>query len=115
MRLIGTNRIDIRRYSSILMPMDIDYEYNADKNLKLKEERGISFEEIIYYIENGCLLDVIQHPNKSKYENQSFYVVDIDGYVHLVPFVREGNRVFLKTIFPSRKHTKKYLVNKGDL
>lgn len=89
--------------------MEIEYEYNAEKNIKLKEQRGISFEEIIYYINNGHLLDTIQHPNKKKYVGQYFYVVDIDGYVHLVPFVREGDRVFLKTIFPSRKHTRKYL------
>jgi len=89
--------------------MEIEYEYNAEKNVKLKEQRGISFEEIIYYINTGHLLDTIQHPNKNKYADQRFYVVDVDGYVHLVPFVREGDRVFLKTIFPSRKHTKKYL------
>ena len=89
--------------------MEIEFEYNAEKNLKLKEERGISFEEIVYYINNGHLLDIIQHHNKNKYSGQSFYVVDVDGYVYLVPFVTKVNSVFLKTIFPSRKHTKKYL------
>ncbi len=89
--------------------MEIKYEYNAEKNIKLKEQRGISFDEIIYYINNGHLLDTIQHQNKNKYAGQHFYVVDVDGYVYLVPFVREGERVFLKTIFPSRKHTRKYL------
>lgn len=91
------------------MTLEIEYEYDTEKNIKLKEERGISFEEVIYYINNGCLLDVIKHPNKEKYANQYFYVVDIDSYVYLIPFVREGGRIFLKTIFPSRKHTKKYL------
>lgn len=89
--------------------MEIEYEYNADKNIKLKEQRGISFEEIIYYIDSGQLLDTIAHPNKNKYEDQYFYVVNVDNYMYLVPFVRTGNRVFLKTIFPSRKHTKIYL------
>ncbi len=89
--------------------MEIEYEYNAEKNIKLKEQRGISFEEIIYYINSGYLLDTIQHPNKNEYAGQQFYGVDVDGYVHLVPFVRAGNKVFLKTIFSSRKHTKKYL------
>jgi hypothetical protein len=86
-----------------------EYEYSAEKNAGLKEERGISFEEIIYYINNGYLLDVVQHPNKDKYAGQNFYIVDVDNYVYLVPFIREGGRTFLKTIFPSRKHTKKYL------
>lgn len=88
--------------------MEIEYEYSVEKNIKLKTERGITFEEIIYYINNGYLLEVIQHPNKDKYAGQWFYVVDVEGYVHLVPFVREEKKVFLKTIFPSRKHTKKY-------
>lgn len=56
-------------------------------------------------------MDVIEHPNKEKYAGQQFYVVDVDGYVYLVPFVQEENRIFLKTIFPSRKHTKQYLKN----
>lgn len=89
--------------------MDVEYAYNAEKNIKLKAERDISFEEIIYYIENGHLLDIIQHPNSEKYANQRFYVVDIRGYVYLVPFVKEGHTIFLKTIFASRKHTKQYL------
>ncbi|MDR3491657.1 MAG: toxin [Gammaproteobacteria bacterium] len=88
---------------------ELEYEFNAEKNSTLKEQRGISFEEIIYYISNGYLLDTIEHPNKEKYAGQQFYVVDIDGYVYLVPFVRRDNQIFLKTIFPSRKHTKQYL------
>ncbi len=88
---------------------EIVYEFNAEKNNALKEQRGISFEEIIYYISNGHLLDTIQHHNKDKYAGQKFYVVDVDGYVYLVPFVRQNDKVFLKTIFPSRKHTKQYL------
>lgn len=91
------------------MKLEIDYEFNAEKNNKLKEERGISFEEVIYYINNGHLLDTIEHPNQSKYEDQKFYVVDIDDYIYLIPFVRQGNKIFLKTIFPSRKHTKQYV------
>lgn len=89
--------------------IEIEYEYNAEKNIKLKEERNISFDEIIYYIENGHLLDTVKHPNEAKYGDQNFYVVDVDGYAYMVPFVRNGNRVFLKTIFPSRKHTRQYL------
>jgi len=89
--------------------MEIEYEYNAEKNTLLKEQRGISFEEVIYYIQNGHLLDTIKHPNKEKYADQYFYVVDVEDYVYLVPFVRQNNKIFLKTIFPSRKHTKQYI------
>jgi hypothetical protein len=91
------------------MKPDTEYEYSPEKNVWLKEERGINFEEIIYYMNSGCLLDVIENPNKTKYSGQQFYVVDVEDYVYLVPFVQQGNRSFLKTIFPSRKHTKIYL------
>lgn len=92
-----------------MMISEVEYEYSAEKNAKLKEERGISFEEIVYYINNGYLLDTVQHPNKDKYASQEFYVVDVESYVYLIPFVRQNNKIFLKTIFPSRKHTKQYL------
>jgi hypothetical protein len=90
--------------------MEVIFDYCSEKNIKLKQERGISFEEIIYYINDGHLLEIIEHHNKEKYTSQCFYVIDVEGYVYLVPFVKDGDRVFLKTIFPSRKHTKKYLV-----
>lgn len=93
---------------------EIEFEFNTEKNSLLKDQRGISFEEIIYYIGSGHLLDTIQHHNKNKYAGQQFYVVDVEGYVYLVPFVKENNRIFLKTIFPSRKHTKKYLEKMKD-
>jgi hypothetical protein len=96
--------------------MDIDesyiFDFSVEKNLKLKQERGISFEEIISLMYNGNLLDVIEHPNKEKYGKQEIYVVNVDSYVYLVPFVKEGTKIFLKTIFPSRKATKDYLLNK---
>jgi len=90
-------------------PPIYEFEFDPAKNQKLKQERKISFEEIILLINEGFLMNVVEHPNKDKYPNQQFYVVDVDGYVYLVPFVREGKKVFLKTIYPSRKATKEYL------
>ena len=86
------------------------FDWNVEKNLMLKQERGITFEEIVFAIEHGGLLDLVPHPNQEKYPNQSIYVVDINGYIYLVPFVKDktGTR-FLKTIIPSRKASKKYL------
>lgn len=89
--------------------MDIEFEYSPEKNAWLKQERHISFDEIIFYIHAGYLLDTVQHHNKEKYAGQQFYIVDVEGYIYLVPFVENGDKIFLKTIFPSRKHTKKYL------
>lgn len=85
------------------------FSWNEDKNSWLKRERDISFEEVIFCIENGKLLNVIRHPNQKKYSEQRFYVVDIDNYVFIVPYVESEEGIFLKTIFPSRKYTKIYL------
>ena len=71
------------------------------------QERGISFEQIIALIESGKLIQVLEHPDKKKYPNQLLYEVDVDGYVHVVPVVKEGRTLFLKTIYPSRKATGK--------
>jgi len=73
------------------------------------EERGLSFEDIIFYMQRGALLDDIDHPNREKYPNQRVFVLDIDGYVYLVPYVENRNEIFLKTVIPSRKATKQYL------
>lgn len=89
------------------------YDFSVEKNQELKEKRSISFEEIIAAIQSGSLLSVINHPNKEKYPNQQMYIIDIDGYIYAVPFVRKNkNTVFLKTIFKSRKLTKQYLAEK---
>jgi uncharacterized DUF497 family protein len=90
------------------------FEFDAEKNSSLKRERGISFEEIILLIDEGHLLDVVEHPNKLKYQNQQIYVVDVGGYIYLIPFVRDEKKIFLKTIYPSRKATKEYLETRKE-
>lgn len=90
------------------------YVWDEEKNHKLKTERGISFEEVVFCIEGGCVLDVIGHSSR-KYSNQKIYVIQIGGYVYMVPFVKEESVTVLKTIIPSRKLTKKYLKKRGAL
>lgn len=85
------------------------FNWNAEKNAQLKAERGISFEEIVFHIENGDILDILEHPNQGRYEGQRIIVVAVEEYAHLVPYVEDEEDVFLKTIIPSRKATKKYL------
>lgn len=85
------------------------FEWNEEKNERLRDERKISFEIIISQIEMGYLLDILEHPNKEKYDDQRIFVVEYENYVYLVPFVENEEKVFLKTIIPSRKATKKYL------
>ena len=85
------------------------FRWNHEKNETLKKERSISFEEIVLAIESGGLLDELKHPNKDKYPNQLVFVVGLDGYAYLVPYVEESEYYFLKTVIPSRKATKNYL------
>lgn len=83
--------------------------WNSTKNQQLISQRGISFEDIVFYLQQGALLDDIKHLNSDKYPNQRVFVINIDGYAHLVPYVENNKEVFLKTVIPSRKATKIYL------
>ncbi len=85
------------------------FAWDDAKNTKLRKERGIGFEDVIFHIERGDLLDILEHPNPSRYAGQRIFVVRREDYVYLVPFVEDEETVFLKTIIPSRKATKEYL------
>ena len=87
----------------------ITYQWNAEKNKILKQKRDVTFEQIVMHIENGDVLDIIDHPNKTKYGHQQVLVVNINEYAYAVPFVEQKDIRFLKTIIPSRKLTKTYL------
>lgn len=90
------------------------FDWDEGKNEVLKKEREISFEEaIIAFIEGKVLADE-EHPNKVKYPNQRILIVEINAYAYLVPYVEDKEKIFLKTIVPSRKATKKHLVEKGS-
>lgn len=86
------------------------FDWDKKKNDQLKQERNVSFEEVILSIKEGGLLDNLVHPNKKKYPKQKIYVVKLKNYAYLVPYVEDESKVFLKTIIPSRKATKKYLL-----
>ena len=85
------------------------FDWNPEKNQQLIKDRAISFEEVIFYIQEGGLLDDLKHPNEKSYPRQRIFVVNIDDYAYLVPYVEEEDEIFLKTIIPSRKATKLYL------
>jgi len=85
------------------------FSWSEEKNELLKAERQISFEDVAFYIEMGFLLDVLENPNQEKYKGQKIFVVQIEDYVYLVPFIEDNHEVFLKTIIPSRKATKNYM------
>lgn len=85
------------------------FSWNLEKNEVLRQERGISFEEIVYHVEQGHVLDLLDHPNQERYAGQRILIVAVDNYAYLVPFVETDAEVFLKTIIPSRKATRQYL------
>src|SRR5438552_187492 len=85
------------------------FAWDDDKNAKLKADRGIGFEDIVFHIERGDLIDILEHPNNERYAGQRIFVVRRDEYVYLLPFVEDDAFIFLKTIIPSRKVTKQYL------
>ncbi|MCF6251445.1 MAG: toxin [Methylococcaceae bacterium] len=85
------------------------YAWSSDKNNTLRNERNISFEEIVLHIQLGNEVDIYDHPNLERYPGQKISVVLIEDYAYLVPFVEDKEQIFLKTIIPSRKATKHYL------
>jgi uncharacterized DUF497 family protein len=85
------------------------FDWDENKNNTLKETRNISFEEIVLSISNNKLLDVVEHPNKQKYPDQKMFIVEVREYAYIVPFIEDDKKYFMKTIYPSREATKKYL------
>ena len=89
------------------------FSWSIEKNQHLQAERNVSFEEVVFYIEHGNLLDIVEHPDQEKYKGQRIFIVNINDYAYLVPFVETENEIFLKTIIPSRKATTNYLRGKN--
>ena len=85
------------------------YGFNKEKDKWLKAKRKIGFAEIIKEIQDERVLSYIDHPNKKKFPNQKIILVKLINYVYAIPYVETKDEVFLKTIYPSRKYTKKYL------
>jgi hypothetical protein len=79
--------------------------WRLEKNEILKAKQGLSFEEIALLIESGRILGIEENPGRS---NQKIYILEIENYAFIVPFVEKDNEIFLKTAFPSRRYTKRY-------
>ena len=87
------------------------FNWSHEKNELLKAERGISFEEIVLLIESEHILEIEENPARP---NQKIYILEIENYAFVVPFVENQNEIFLKTAFPSRKYTKRFGL-KGEI
>lgn len=85
------------------------FSWSDEKNERLKRDRKVSFEAVLFHIERGDLLDIVTDPNQETYGGQQMFVVNIENYVYLAPFVETEEEVLLITIIPSRKPTSKDL------
>lgn len=90
---------------------DVRFSWDEEKNQGLinNQDRKISFERIVELIEEGCVLDILEHENQIEYAGQKVFILNVDGYAYRVPFREIDDKIFLITAFPSRKMTKKYL------
>ena len=84
------------------------FKWNHRKNQWLMGARDVSFEEIVYYIQNGGLLDSLEHPNRESYPGQKLFEVKTHSYCYLVPYVEEEEFYFLQTVIPDRKVKRKH-------
>jgi uncharacterized DUF497 family protein len=88
------------------------FDWNPGKNKLIIEERGISFEDVIYHLQNNCLLDDLKLSNQEKYPNQRIFIINLEDYAYLVPYIETDDEIFLKIVIPSRKATKHYIGEK---
>lgn len=87
--------------------MDVSkFKWDPLKNERLKRARGISFEEIL----KAKLISIERHPSKPLQDRMLYEWRD---YIWVVPFIRTEDEIFLKTIYPSRKHTQRYKKAEG--
>ena len=90
------------------------FRWDSEKGDQLKQERGVSFEQVAVAVETGSLLQIAPHQNPVKYPRQKNMIVEIDDYAYLVPFVEDEDHFFLKTIIPSRKATRDYVAKENS-
>jgi len=84
------------------------FKFSSQKNIQIKAQRGVDFYDVLEYIKKHGVLANYKHPNEQKYPNQYIFVVELNNYIHYVPYVKDGDDIFLKNIIPSRKLNKKY-------
>jgi len=88
--------------------------WNTEKSVVLKASRGICFEDVVFHIERGDILDDYLHPNQQAYPGQRIMVIGVTNYAYLVHYIENEEELFLKTIIPSRKATQRYFGEKHE-
>jgi len=92
-----------------------EIQWNEEKNTWLKRKRKVNFDDISTAITAGRLLGTVNHPNREKYPHQRIFIINIGNYIYVVPFVEDAHKIFLKTVIPSRKATRDYLIHKKKI
>ncbi len=90
-----------------MMFLDCEFRWSHAKNLILQSERNLAFEDVVTAIEDGRLLADVQHPGRGR-EHQRILIVEIGEFVCSVPYVREGDVMFLKTVYRNSKFQRMY-------
>ena len=94
---------------------NVKYDWNPEKNEWLKKERKVSFEEVVFHFSQRDVWKVADHPDQQTYPGQKIYFVIIKDYIYLVPHILKKEYRFLKTIIPSKKATKVYQREQGEV
>ncbi|MFI5348894.1 MAG: toxin [Elusimicrobiota bacterium] len=99
---IGTHYVIINGHSKLIC-------WSEEKNALLTESRGVGFERAAVKIEQLDYIALVEHWNRRRYPHQWVFVLEIDGYAYYVPFVETDDKIFLKTMMPSRQAKRRYL------
>ncbi|PIR62982.1 MAG: toxin [Candidatus Pacebacteria bacterium CG10_big_fil_rev_8_21_14_0_10_42_12] len=86
-------------------------DWNEEKNQWLKQNRGISYEEVLIAMDDNQVLDVVDNES---HPGQKIMVINFNNYAYAIPYVENESKIFFKTIYPSRKYTKVYLEGKDN-
>ena len=82
--------------------------WDDEKDRKLRALRGIGFADVLDAIADGRLLVDEPHPRQDRYPGQRLLIVAVEGYACIVPYVRDEQGLFLKTIYPSRTAQRRF-------
>ena len=96
-------------YWTDILPTDV--RWSDEKNRRLRQTRGVGFEDAVQAVQDGRVIATTRHPNAHEYPNQMITIVWIEDYAYVVPFVEDNGAIFLKTMYPSRKWKRR---TKGD-
>jgi uncharacterized DUF497 family protein len=82
------------------------FDWDKEKNAWLIANRGVSFSIVTECVTSGLIVAI--EDNHPPYEHQKIFIIEYEYYLYEVPYVEDGDKIFLKTIYPSRRAMRKY-------